>query len=140
MKPTRLKHFRDTTVLRPPKENGWLSRGIDARLRACRDLNSPRPSTSGRSNGRTNVSSAGRRASSGRLGTVEHLGENGQAATMVVTDVAATEGLLANWAHGISIYPVVPLPAQIELVRQGWVEPMTFSPRAVRYMGLAGQP
>jgi hypothetical protein len=86
------------------------------------------------------VSSAGRRASSGRLGTVEHLGENGQAATMVVTDVAATEGLLANWAHGISIYPVAPLPAQIELVRQGWVEPMTFSPRAVRYMGLAGQP
>ena len=59
---------------------------------------------------------------------------------MVVTAVAATEGLLANWAHGISIYPVVPLPAQIELVRQGWVEPMTFSPRAVRYMGLAGQP
>jgi hypothetical protein len=67
-------------------------------------------------------------------------GENGQAATMVVTDVSATEGLLANWAHGISIYPVAPLPAQIELVRQGWVEPMTFSPRAVRYMGLAGQP
>ncbi|MEO6083325.1 MAG: hypothetical protein ABIQ18_09490 [Umezawaea sp.] len=67
-------------------------------------------------------------------------GENGQAVTMVMTDVSATEGLLANWARGISIYPVTPLPAQIELVRQGWVEPMTFSPRAVLFMGLAGQP
>jgi hypothetical protein len=67
-------------------------------------------------------------------------GENGQAATMIVTDVAATEGLLANWARGITIYPVTPLPAQIELVRQGWVEPMTFSPHATRHLGLTGQP
>jgi hypothetical protein len=47
---------------------------------------------------------------------------------------------LANWPRGVSIYPVAPLPAQIELVRQGWVEPMTFSPHAMRHMGLAGQP
>lgn len=67
-------------------------------------------------------------------------GENGGPATMVVTDVAATEGLLANWTRGISTYPVTPLPSQIVLVRQGWVEPMTFSPRAVRHIGLAGQP
>ncbi|MFC0548899.1 hypothetical protein [Kutzneria chonburiensis] len=48
-------------------------------------------------------------------------GENGQAATMIVTDVAPPK---ACWRTG----PVA------------WGEPMTFSPHATRHLGLTGQP
>jgi hypothetical protein len=60
--------------------------------------------------------------------------------TMVVTAVQTTEGLFENWARGRAVDPVSPLPSQIALVREGWIGPMTFSPRGVRRTGLGGQP
>ncbi|WP_326718324.1 hypothetical protein OHT59_01525 [Streptomyces sp. NBC_00243] len=60
--------------------------------------------------------------------------------TMVVSAVETTEGLLENWSRGRTIDPVSPLPSQIALVRQGWIGPMTFSPRGVSRTGLGGQP
>ncbi|MFC9730067.1 hypothetical protein ACFWGM_05555 [Streptomyces roseolus] len=33
--------------------------------------------------------------------------------TRVVTAVATTEGLFANWAHGRALDPVTPLPSQV---------------------------
>ncbi|MEU6380742.1 hypothetical protein [Streptomyces sp. NPDC046909] len=60
--------------------------------------------------------------------------------TMVVSAVATTEGLLENWSRGRAVDPVSPLPSQIALVRQGWIGPMTFSPRSVRRTGLGGEP
>ncbi|KAA2256919.1 hypothetical protein F0L68_25825 [Solihabitans fulvus] len=65
--------------------------------------------------------------------------EDGRPVTMVVTAVEATEGVLRNWARGIPLYPVLPLPGQLELVRQGWFEPMTLSPNSTRRLGVAGQ-
>lgn len=60
--------------------------------------------------------------------------------TMVVSAVETTEGLFANWARGRAVDPVSPLSSQIILVRQGWIGPMTFSPRGVKRMGLGGRP
>ncbi|MGW1410854.1 hypothetical protein [Streptomyces sp. NPDC002403] len=60
--------------------------------------------------------------------------------TMVVSAVEATEGLFENWAHGRALDPVSPLPSQIVLVLQGWIGPMTFSPRGVSRTGLGSQP
>jgi hypothetical protein len=59
---------------------------------------------------------------------------------MAVSAVETTEGLLEDWSGGRAIDPVSPLPSQIALVRQGWIGPITFSPRGVRRMGLAGHP
>ncbi|MET9063014.1 hypothetical protein ABZX99_35010 [Streptomyces antibioticus] len=67
-------------------------------------------------------------------------GDGGAPVTLVVTDVAATEALLAHWAHGGSAAPVTPLPSQIVAVRQGWTGPMTFSPQAARGLGVPGLP
>ncbi|MFD9569215.1 hypothetical protein ACFWBI_05140 [Streptomyces sp. NPDC059982] len=60
--------------------------------------------------------------------------------TMVVSAVETTEGLFENWSRGRALDPVSPLPSQIALVRQGWIGPMTFSPRGVRRTGLGGRP
>ncbi|MFH8253704.1 hypothetical protein [Streptomyces roseolus] len=60
--------------------------------------------------------------------------------TMVVTAVATTEGLFANWARGRALDPVTPLPSQVALVRHGWIGPMTFSPRGVARTGRGGLP
>ncbi|WP_299537940.1 hypothetical protein [uncultured Streptomyces sp.] len=60
--------------------------------------------------------------------------------TMVVSAVATTEGLFANWIRGRALDPVSPLPSQVALVRQGWIGPMTFSPRGVNRTGLGGRP
>ncbi|MFF1569546.1 hypothetical protein ACFVY1_40080 [Streptomyces sp. NPDC058293] len=60
--------------------------------------------------------------------------------TMVVSAVEATEGLLKNWTPGRALDPVSPLPSQIALIRQGWIGPMTFSPRGVSRTGLGGRP
>ncbi|MEW2326138.1 hypothetical protein AB0926_34595 [Streptomyces griseoincarnatus] len=60
--------------------------------------------------------------------------------TMVVSAVETTEGLIENWARGRALDPVSPLPSQVALVRQGWMGPMTFSPRGVSRAGLGGRP
>ncbi|MEV4194791.1 hypothetical protein [Streptomyces toxytricini] len=60
--------------------------------------------------------------------------------TMVVSAVETTEGLFRNWARGRAVDPVSPLPSQIALVRQGWIGPVTFSPRGVKHTGLGGLP
>ncbi|MEU9859921.1 hypothetical protein AB0D99_03540 [Streptomyces sp. NPDC047971] len=60
--------------------------------------------------------------------------------TMVVAAVDTTEGLFENWARGRAIDPVSPLPSQIAVVRQGWLGPMTFSPRGLHRTGLGGRP
>ncbi|CAL9652412.1 hypothetical protein ABT368_33640 [Streptomyces althioticus] len=60
--------------------------------------------------------------------------------TMVVSAVETTEGLFENWARGRALDPVSPLPSQIALVRQGWIGPVTFSPRGVKRTGLGGRP
>ncbi|MER6814454.1 hypothetical protein ABT299_34710 [Spirillospora sp. NPDC000708] len=57
-----------------------------------------------------------------------------------MTDLDGTEGLLMNWAQGISTYPVTPVPSQIAQVHQGWTAPMTVSPRARRHLGVDGLP
>jgi hypothetical protein len=66
--------------------------------------------------------------------------KDGRPTTMVVTHVATTERLVVNWSHRIEMYPVTPMPAQIVMVRQGWAQPMTFSPLGTRHIGLHGQP
>lgn len=60
--------------------------------------------------------------------------------TMVVTAVETTEGLFANWSRGRNFDPVTPLPSQVALVHQGWIGPVTFSPRGVGRTGRGGQP
>ncbi|MFF4573690.1 hypothetical protein [Streptomyces sp. NPDC001410] len=60
--------------------------------------------------------------------------------TMVVSAVETTEGLFENWSRGRVLDPVSPLPSQIALIRQGWIGPITFSPRAVSRTGLGGRP
>ncbi|MCX5407313.1 hypothetical protein OHA37_26040 [Streptomyces sp. NBC_00335] len=60
--------------------------------------------------------------------------------TMVVTAVGTTEGLFENWARGRSFDPVTPLPSQVVRVLQGWIGPVTFSPRGVGHTGLGGRP
>lgn len=67
-------------------------------------------------------------------------GEGELKVTMVVSAVETTEGLFENWSRGRALDPVSPLPSQIALIRQGWIGPMTFSPRAVSRVGLGGQP
>ncbi|GGQ30563.1 hypothetical protein [Streptosporangium pseudovulgare] len=62
---------------------------------------------------------------------------DGQPVSIVLADSSGTEGLLTNWAHGIEVYPVTPLPAQVVLTRQGWVTPMTLSPASARRLGAA---
>ncbi|MFB7368302.1 hypothetical protein ACFC0D_00400 [Streptomyces sp. NPDC056222] len=66
--------------------------------------------------------------------------DEGSAVTMVVSAVETTQGLFGNWSRGRAVDPVSPLPSQIAVIRQGWIGPMTFSPRGVRRMGLGGQP
>jgi hypothetical protein len=61
--------------------------------------------------------------------------EDGQPISIVLIDSSGTEGLLTNWAHGIEVYPVTPLPAQVVLTRQGWVTPMILSPASARRLG-----
>lgn len=63
-----------------------------------------------------------------------------QPVSVILTDLAGTEGVLLNWARGISAYPVVPVPSQIVMVRQGWIEPMTLSPGARRRLDINGHP
>ncbi|MCX4966369.1 hypothetical protein OHA98_16300 [Streptomyces sp. NBC_00654] len=60
--------------------------------------------------------------------------------TIVVSAVETTEELFENWSRGRALDPVSPLPSQIALVRQGWIGPMTFSPRGVSRAGLGGRP
>ncbi|MER5736740.1 hypothetical protein ABT117_13815 [Streptomyces sp. NPDC002262] len=66
--------------------------------------------------------------------------DGGLKVTMVVSAVETTEGLFENWARGRALDPVTPLPSQIALVRQGWMGPLTFSPRGVGRTGLGGLP
>ncbi|WP_433147036.1 hypothetical protein ACQPZ8_05715 [Actinomadura nitritigenes] len=66
--------------------------------------------------------------------------EQGLAVSLVMTDLDGTEGLLMNWAQGISTYPVTPVPSQIAQVHQGWTAPMTVSPRVRRHLGVDGLP
>jgi hypothetical protein len=66
--------------------------------------------------------------------------EQGLAVSLVLTDLDGTKGLLANWARGIVTYPVTPLPTQVAQVHQGWVEPMTVSPKVRRHLGVDGLP
>ncbi|GAA4180398.1 hypothetical protein GCM10022252_03180 [Streptosporangium oxazolinicum] len=58
--------------------------------------------------------------------------KDGQSISIVLIDSSGTEGLLMNWAQGIEVYPVTPLPAQVVLTRQGWVTPMPLSPASAR--------
>ncbi|TDC92272.1 hypothetical protein [Actinomadura sp. 7K507] len=67
-------------------------------------------------------------------------GEEGQPVSLVMTDLDGTEGLLINWAQGISTYPVAPVPSQIAQVHQGWLAPMTVSPRVRSHLGVDGLP
>nr|BFE85136.1 hypothetical protein GCM10020093_077370 [Planobispora longispora] len=60
---------------------------------------------------------------------------DGQPISIVLVDAGGTEGLLMNWARGIEVYPVTPLPAQVVLTRQGWLTPMTLSPASARRLG-----
>ncbi|GGL48382.1 hypothetical protein [Planomonospora parontospora] len=60
---------------------------------------------------------------------------DGQSLSMILADSGGTEGLLMNWARGIEIYPLTPLSAQVVLTRQGWLTPMTLSPRSARRLG-----
>jgi hypothetical protein len=66
--------------------------------------------------------------------------EQGLAVSLVMTDLDGTEGLLVNWAQGITTYPVTPVPSQITQVHQGWTAPMTVSPRVRRHLGVDGLP
>ena len=66
-------------------------------------------------------------------------GQNRMPATMVVTAVDTTEGLIANWSRGIEVYLVEPLPSQVAQVRQGWLEPVALSPLGVRATGPLGR-
>ncbi|MEU6158268.1 hypothetical protein [Streptomyces sp. NPDC047130] len=67
-------------------------------------------------------------------------GDEGVKVTLVVSAVATTEGLIANWSRGREVDPVAPLPSQVALVRRGWIGPVAFSPRAVRQLGVGGRP
>ncbi|MGW0930034.1 hypothetical protein [Streptomyces sp. NPDC002644] len=67
-------------------------------------------------------------------------GDEGVKVTLVVSAVATTEGLIANWSRGREVDPVTPLPSQVALVRRGWIGPVTFAPRAVRRLGVGGLP
>lgn len=60
---------------------------------------------------------------------------DGQPISITMVDPDAAEGVLMNWMQGIEVYPVIPLPAQVALTRQGWVTPMTLSPFSVRKLG-----
>ncbi|MFG1810443.1 hypothetical protein [Streptomyces sp. NPDC049040] len=66
--------------------------------------------------------------------------EGGLQVAMVVSAVETTDGLFENWSRGRALDPVTPLPSQVALVRQGWIGPMTFSPRGVSRTGRGGQP
>ncbi|MFJ1551839.1 hypothetical protein [Streptomyces sp. NPDC088246] len=69
-----------------------------------------------------------------------HLDGNAKV-TMVVSAVDTTEGLLANWAKGRNLLPVMPLPSQIAQVHAGWTGwASIFSPYGKRKIGLNGQP
>ncbi|GGL34340.1 hypothetical protein [Planomonospora parontospora] len=61
---------------------------------------------------------------------------DGQSLSIVLAGSEGTEGLLMNWARGIEVYPLAPLPAQVVLTRQGWLTPMTLSPRSARRLGV----
>ena len=61
--------------------------------------------------------------------------KDGQPISVVLVDSNGTEGLLTNWAQGIEVYPIIPLPAQVVLTRQGWITPMTLSPASARKLG-----
>lgn len=65
-------------------------------------------------------------------------GTHGEPATMVVTAVAGTEGLLRAWAAGLDFLPTEPWPGQVVQVRTGWPGSMTLAPRTRRRFGLAG--
>lgn len=67
-------------------------------------------------------------------------GDEGVKVTLVVSAVATTEGLIANWSRGREVDPVAPLPSQVALVRRGWIGPVAFSPRAVRRLGVGARP
>ncbi|MFF2354825.1 hypothetical protein ACFVVL_34305 [Kitasatospora sp. NPDC058115] len=69
-----------------------------------------------------------------------HTWGGGEQVTMVVSAVATTEGLFRNWSRGRELDPVTPLPSQVALVHRGWSGPMTFAPRGVRRVGVAGRP
>ncbi|QKW39374.1 hypothetical protein HUT06_39515 [Actinomadura sp. NAK00032] len=64
----------------------------------------------------------------------------GHPVLLVMTDLDGTEGLLINWAKGISTYPVTPVPSQIAQVHEGWAAPMTVSPRVRSHLGVDGLP
>ncbi|MGW2159603.1 hypothetical protein [Nonomuraea sp. NPDC001699] len=63
--------------------------------------------------------------------------EDGQPVSIILVDLRGTEGLLMNWARGIEVHPVRPIPAQVVLTRQGWVKPMTLSPFSARELGVS---
>ncbi|MEU4094420.1 hypothetical protein [Streptomyces sp. NPDC026673] len=67
-------------------------------------------------------------------------GDDNMRVTMIVSAVDSTEGLLANWSRGRSVYPVMPLPSQVALIHQGWSAPMIFSPYGAQKVGLSGLP
>jgi hypothetical protein len=61
-----------------------------------------------------------------------------QAHTLVTTCIATTEGLLANWARGISVLPSKPDRAQVIAVVRGWTDPVVLFPDHARDVGLGG--
>ncbi|MFI6598680.1 hypothetical protein ACIBHX_20675 [Nonomuraea sp. NPDC050536] len=58
--------------------------------------------------------------------------------TLVTTCITTTEGLLSNWARGISVLPALPDRAQVIAVVRGWVGPATLSPDHAAQRGLSG--
>lgn len=64
--------------------------------------------------------------------------KQGLPVSLVMTDLDGTEGLLINWAQGMSTYPVTPVPSQIVQVHQGWTAPMTVSPGVRTHLGVDG--
>lgn len=59
--------------------------------------------------------------------------------TLVTTCIATTEGLLENWARGISVLPTKPDRSQLVAVVREWTGPVVLSPGYARETGLAGQ-
>ncbi|MFI7057612.1 hypothetical protein ACWDOR_37095 [Streptosporangium canum] len=59
--------------------------------------------------------------------------------TLVTTCIATTEGLLENWARGISVLPAKPDRSQLVAVVREWAGPVVLSPDHAREIGIAGQ-
>lgn len=59
--------------------------------------------------------------------------------TLVTTCIATTEGLLENWARGISVLPARPDRSQLVAVVRERASMVVLSPDHARESGLAGQ-